>query len=234
VGRALLEASLTLKAGEIVGVAGVEGNGQKELISLLAGDLTPDTGTVTAGRTSVIHEDRHADGLVLDTTLRDNLVLGELGRWTRWGVLDLEALEVEAKGRLDRSGAPKDLDRIARTLSGGNQQKIVVVRAMARNAEVIVAAQPTRGVDLAASMDIHAELTDAAKRGAGVLVISADLDELRKLSSRILVIARGRFVAELPPTATDDELGKLMLGLGDGGLAEGEPTAGVGIEGASH
>jgi simple sugar transport system ATP-binding protein len=111
--------------------------------------------------------------------------------------------------------APSGLDRPARTLSGGNQQKIVVARALARAAKLVVAAQPTRGVDLGAAREIREDLRDAARRGAGLLVISADLDELRMLASRIIVLARGRVVAELPPSATDDELGRAMLGLGD-------------------
>jgi simple sugar transport system ATP-binding protein len=213
VGRGLAGASLTLRAGEIVGVAGVEGNGQRELVSVLAGDSPADEGTIRGGPFAIVHEDRQTEGLVLDASLRDNIVLGELGRFTRWGVLALSALELEARTRLDRSGAPPDLDRAARTLSGGNQQKIVVTRTLARGAKVVVAAQPTRGVDLAASLDIHAELREVARRGAGVLVISADIDELRALASRILVLARGRFVGELPPTASDDELGRLMLGI---------------------
>ena len=213
VGRGLVDVSLTIRAGEIVGVAGVSGNGQEELVSALAGDVPEARGSIVAERTALIREDRQTEGLVLEASLRDNVVLGELGRFSRWGMLDIGALEREARARIERSGAPNDLDRHANTLSGGNQQKIVVARALARDARLIVAAQPTRGVDLAASLDIHADLTDAAKRGAGILVVSADLDELRKLSSRIVVLARGRIVGELPPTATDDELGRLMLGL---------------------
>ena len=216
VGRGLVSASLTLHAGEIVGVAGVAGNGQEQLVEVLAGDVAPSRGSLVIGPTAVIREDRQTDGLVLDASLRDNLVLGELDRFSRLGLLETGTLEREARARLDRSGAPQDLDRTARSLSGGNQQKIVVARVLARDAKVVVAAQPTRGVDLAASMDIHAELVNAAKRGAGVLVISADLDELRKLASRILVLTRGRFVADLPPTASDDEIGRLMLGVSDG------------------
>ncbi len=225
VGHGLTAASLTLHAGEIVGIAGVAGNGQKELVDLLAGDVDPTRGSLVVERTAVIREDRQTEGLVLDASLRDNLVLGELERFTRWGIIDARALEREARTRLGRSGAPPELDRTARSLSGGNQQKIVVARALARDAKVIVAAQPTRGVDLAASLDIHAELTLAAKRGAGVLVISADLDELRKLASRILVLARGRFVAELPNTATDDEIGRLMLGIADRSSNGARPEA---------
>jgi general nucleoside transport system ATP-binding protein len=205
-------------AGEIVGVAGVEGNGQRELVGVLAGEIVPDAGKVTGEAVSVIREDRQSEGLVLDATLRDNVVLGELAAFSRaLGVLDLGALETEARERLARSGAPADLNRAARTLSGGNQQKIVVARALARlgekRARVLVAAQPTRGVDLGASADIHGRLRDAAASGAGVLVLSADLDELRGLCGRILVIARGRIVADLPPTTSDEELGRRMLGV---------------------
>ena len=219
VGQALAGVSMTLHPGEIVGIAGVEGNGQTELVAVLAGDRAPDEGTVTSpsAARSVVREDRHAEGLVLDATLRDNIVLGELGRFVRvrgLGILDGAAIDREAQARLERSGAPASLDRMARTLSGGNQQKIVVTRALSRPSEVVVAAQPTRGVDLAASLDIHGDLVAAAARGAGVIVVSSDLDELRKLSSRILVLARGAIVAEMPPTASDDELGRAMLGLG--------------------
>jgi ABC-type uncharacterized transport system ATPase subunit len=217
-GRALDDVSLTVHAGEIVGVAGVEGNGQRELVAVLARDSAPDRGNVTGAVPAVIREDRQLEGLVLDATLRDNLVLGELGSFSgKLGLLDLGALEAEARTRMTRSGADADIDRAARTLSGGNQQKIVVARALARldgkRASGLVAAQPTRGVDLRASEDIHARLREAAANGAGVLVLSSDLAELRALCSRILVLARGRVVADLPPTTSDAELGRRMLGI---------------------
>jgi len=226
----LEDVSLEVRRGEIVGVAGVEGNGQSELVALIAGDRPPAAGRVTATTTAVVREDRQTDGLVLDATLRDNIVLGELGTFTgRGGLVDLAALESEAVARLERSGAPVEPERLARSLSGGNQQKIVVARALARlsgaaGARVLVASHPTRGVDLAASADIHARLRAAAAAGAGVLVISADLDELRALCTRILVLARGRVVADLPPSTSDEELGRLMLGLASarsGSEAEG-------------
>jgi simple sugar transport system ATP-binding protein len=210
--------SFTLGAGEIVGVAGVEGNGQRELVAILARDRAPDTGEVLGKPAAVIRDDRQTEGLVLDATLRDNLVLGELGSFAGpGGLLDLEALEREAEARVKRSGAPSDLERTARSLSGGNQQKIVVARALARlgetRARALVAAQPTRGVDVGATHDIHAQLREAAAAGAGVLVFSADLDELRALCNRILVLRRGRVVADLPPTTSDEELGRRMLGI---------------------
>ncbi|MDB4934122.1 MAG: Nucleoside transporter, ATP-binding protein [Labilithrix sp.] len=219
IGRALSGISIQVTAGEIVGVAGVAGNGQEELVHVIARDVEPDLGTVT-GAAVVLREDRQTEGLVLDADLRDNLLLGELGRFAGpGGLLDLNALESEARARLQRSGADGDLDRTARSLSGGNQQKIVVARALARlgekRAQVLVAAQPTRGVDLGASADIHSRLREAAARGAGVLVLSADLDELRALCSRILVLARGKIVADLPPSTSDEELGRRMLGIAD-------------------
>ena len=221
VGRALRGLDLEVRAGEIVGVAGVEGNGQRELLRLLSGELAPERGEVWVGRggghtTAVVREDRQAEGLVLDATLRDNLVLGELGRWTRWGVIDAGALDREADARLTRSGAPQDLERTARTLSGGNQQKIVMARALSRlgagGQKALVAAQPTRGVDIGASADIRQRIREAARAGAGVLVISSDLDELRQLAGRIVVLRRGVIVADLTRDASDEELGRHMLG----------------------
>jgi ABC-type uncharacterized transport system ATPase subunit len=217
-GRALENVSFAVHAGEIVGVAGVEGNGQRELVAVLARDSAPDRGEVRGAIPAVIREDRQLEGLVLDATLRDNLVLGELGAFAgTLGLLDLDALESEARARMSRSGADADLDRAARTLSGGNQQKIVVARALARvgrgRSSALVAAQPTRGVDLRASDDIHARLREAASNGAGVLVLSSDLAELRALCKRILVLARGRVVADLPPTTSDAEFGRRMLGI---------------------
>ncbi|MEA2747265.1 MAG: ral nucleoside transport system ATP-binding protein [Myxococcales bacterium] len=217
-GRELEDVSFALHAGEIVGVAGVEGNGQRELVAVLARDSAPDRGEVKGAMPAVIREDRQLEGLVLDATLRDNIVLGELRSFTgALGLLDLHALEAEALTRIARSGAPPDLDRPARSLSGGNQQKIVVARALARlgktRTRALVAAQPTRGVDLGATEDIHGRLRQAAANGAGVLVLSADLAELRALCSRILVLARGRVVADLPPTTSDAELGRRMLGI---------------------
>jgi simple sugar transport system ATP-binding protein len=229
VGRALSDVSFELHAGEIVGVAGVEGNGQRELVGVLARDVVPDRGEVTGKAPAIIHEDRQVEGLVLDGTLRDNIVLGELEKFAnKLGLLDLGALEAEAAKRVARSGAGADLDRTARTLSGGNQQKIVVARALARlgekGARALVAAQPTRGVDLGASHDIHARLRDAAAAGAGVLILSADLDELRALCNRVLVLARGRIVADLPPSTSDEELGRRMLGV-DGPSPHAEPAS---------
>jgi simple sugar transport system ATP-binding protein len=219
-GRSLRDVSFTVRAGEIVGVAGVDGNGQRELVRVL-GDLeAPDAGSVDGGPIAVVYEDRHGEGLVLDASVADNLVLGELERFERAGLLDLGAFDREAGARLRAAGVvPPDAKTVARALSGGNQQKIVVARAIARTrlgARVLVVSHPTRGVDIGASRAIQSELRDAASRQVAVLVVSADLNELRALCDRILVMARGRIAKELPPTATDHELGAAMLGTADG------------------
>ncbi|HEX3345515.1 MAG TPA: ATP-binding cassette domain-containing protein, partial [Polyangiaceae bacterium] len=145
-GRALRGVTLRVRAGEIAGVAGVEGNGQRELVRVLAGLDAPDAGQVRCDAAAVVHEDRHAEGLVLEASVRDNLVLGELRSFTRHGFVDAVALEREATARLDRSGVvPPSLDVLAGTLSGGNQQKVVIARAIARSdrVSVLVFAQPT-------------------------------------------------------------------------------------------
>jgi ABC-type uncharacterized transport system ATPase subunit len=215
-GQALHGVTLKVRAGEVVGIAGVEGNGQRELVRVLAGLQAPDAGDVKAGAVAVVHEDRHAEGLVLGASVRDNLMLGELGRYaSRLGIIDAGALEQEAQARLERARVtPEDLDVLAGTLSGGNQQKVVVARAAARHARVkaMVFAQPTRGVDILAARAIHAEILRMAFEGLAVVVVSADLGELRSLSDRILVMARGRIAGEFPPDATDAQLGEAMLG----------------------
>jgi simple sugar transport system ATP-binding protein len=222
-GPALRGATFEARAGEIVGVAGVEGNGQRELVRVITGVEPADEGTVQilsvggerAGEVAAVHEDRHAEGLILDADVRDNLVLGELERFTRGGWVDASSLEKEARLRLERARVvPPDLDLPARALSGGNQQKIVVARAVARasRATVFVFAQPTRGVDLGAARAIHAEIARLADEGKVVLVVSSDLAELRLLADRILVLARGRIVAELPPDTPEARLGDVMLG----------------------
>jgi simple sugar transport system ATP-binding protein len=208
-----------------VGVAGVDGNGQRELVRVLAGLDRLDSGDLRSDGVAVVHDDRGVEGLVLGASVRDNLVLGELAAFTRSGIVDRRALDREASTRLERAGIePRDLDIPARALSGGNQQKIVVARALARAPRVagIVFAQPTRGVDLAAAAAIHDAIRRAAGDGKAILVVSADLDEPRALCDRILVMARGRIEADLPPDAPDSRFGEAMLGASHpGAVAEG-------------
>jgi simple sugar transport system ATP-binding protein len=227
-GQRLLDGvDLTVRAGEIVGVAGVEGNGQRELVRALAGLEPGAWGRVAVGgrdladegvrgrrpQLGVVHEDRHAEGLLLDATVGDNLVLGDLG-----DPGDLDEAATIAR-RIERFGVrPPDAARLAGELSGGNQQKIVMARALDRlrapgTKAAAILAQPTRGVDVGAAAVIHRAIGDAAAAGIAVLVLSADLGELRRLSHRIVVMRRGKIVATLPREASETEIGRAMLGL---------------------
>jgi simple sugar transport system ATP-binding protein len=201
----VLEAhGVTLHAGELLGVAGVEGNGQRELIA---------AATRARAGLGYIPEDRHELGLWLDASVEDNLALGrrELGF-----VIDRAAKRALAErliGELDIR--PPDRTMPVRALSGGNQQKVVVARELTRpGLRVLVAAQPTRGVDIAAQALIHDRLRTAAGQGVGVLVVSADLDELLGLCHRVAVLYRGRIVGEARPgeAGARDRLGALMTG----------------------
>jgi len=215
--------SLAVRAGEIVGIAGVQGNGQTELVLAIAGLLAPARGRVILGGTDVtrasvaarlagglghIPDDRHRRGVVLDFSLADNLRLGRQRELARAG------LETWAAGRLREADVrPPDPSAAIRTLSGGNQQKLVVERELGRpGLRVLLAAEPTRGVDIGAAAAIHARILAAAGAGVGVLLVSSDLAELRRLADRLLVFYRGRIAAELAPSASDEELGALMTG----------------------
>ena len=216
--------TLDVRAGEIVGVAGVDGNGQRELALAIAG-LLPSAGRVVIGGRDVtfaspaarlaaglahVPEDRQRGGLVMDASIADNLALG---RTDITGRFRIDRARVAANARTQIAALdirPADPDAIVRSLSGGNQQKVVVGRELSRPAlRAVVAAQPTRGVDLGAVARIHDQLRAAAMAGAGVLVISADLDELLALCHRIVVILRGALVGEDTGRA---ELGALMTG----------------------
>jgi simple sugar transport system ATP-binding protein len=208
---AVREATFAVRAGEIVGIAGVDGNGQRELALAIAG-LVTHAGRVRIGERDVssastrtrlaaglahVPEDRQHGGFVLDASIADNVSLARTDITGRYFIdrARVAAFADEQIAALDIR--PTDRDAIVRTLSGGNQQKVVIARELSRPAlTAIVAAQPTRGVDLGAVVRIHAQLRAAAARGAGLLVISADLDELLGLCHRIVVLLRGRLVGE--------------------------------------
>ena len=234
-GRRLLEdVSLRIRRGEVLGIAGVEGNGQTELTEVVMGMRHPTSGRVelhdadiTAWSTrrrresgiGYIPEDRQRHGLLLDAPLWENRILGHQSR------------KPSARGIwLDRSGARKDSQRIvegydvrtpsidttARALSGGNQQKFIVGREMSGDPVLLVASHPTRGVDVGAQAAIWDHIRDARRRGLAVLLISADLDELIGLSDTIKVILRGRFVGDFDPhDVTPQDLGSAMTGAAD-------------------
>ncbi len=223
-------------AGEIVGLAGVEGNGQRELIEALVGLRKPERGDVVIGDyvvtdvpnrarrdvgMAIIPEDRNQQGLSVESTLTDNLVSTRYHRppFSRWGVLRpgvMRAFALRAIREFDiRVRGPNVR---VRTLSGGNAQKVVVARELAEVPQVLIAAQPTRGLDVGATQFVHSELLRLREAGTAILLISADLDELLALADRFLVIFEGRLVGELMPIeATRERLGILMTGRSEQG-----------------
>ncbi len=222
------DVSFSIAPGEILGIAGVEGNGQAELIEALAG-LRQARGAISlAGRDLVpcsvrergdvglshIPEDRHERGLVLDYSIAENLILGQQHRFTRGATLDTERIVSHARDLISRYDIrPADPAQAVRALSGGNQQKIVVAREMARDFKVLLAAQPTRGVDVGAIEFIHARLREARNHGKAILLVSADLAEVLALADRVAVMYGGRFVAVMPRAdASPDTLGPFMTG----------------------
>ncbi|MFZ5624334.1 MAG: ABC transporter ATP-binding protein [Gemmatimonadota bacterium] len=213
-GVAVRGASFEVRAGEVVGVAAVEGNGERELLRAVAGLLEPLRGILHAAEpTAFIPEDRTTEGLIGEFTLTENLVLalGRDAQWVRghlvdWRLARARAAEV-VTGFGIRASSP---DIRARALSGGNQQKLVVAEALERKPQVLVAENPTRGLDLAATHDVHERLRQAATGGAAVLLYSSDLDEVIALADRIVVMAGGR-LTPAPHGASRAEIGAMML-----------------------
>ncbi len=213
-------AELVVRAGEIVGVAAVEGNGQRELLRAVAGVLPAEGTLEVAAPVSFIAEDRTTEGLVPAFTLTENVALG-LGRaapWVRGPSLDWAAARRRTAALIaDYDVRAPGPDARASALSGGNQQKLVVARALERRPAVLVAENPTRGLDLAATRAVHDRLREAAGRGLAVLVHSSDLDEVLALAHRVVVVSRGR-VVPVPVGASRQWIGGLMLGV-EGALA---------------
>jgi ABC-type uncharacterized transport system ATPase subunit len=223
-------ASFDVKAGEIVGIAGVDGNGQTELIEALTGLRHPASGTIVVGGKDItkatarevldtgvghIPEDRQVRGLVLDFSLAENLALHDFRTppESRFGWLFPRRLVERARRLLKefdvRGGGP---ETPAASLSGGNQQKVVIAREVSRNPRVLVAAQPTRGLDVGAIEFVHRRLVAERDEGRAILLISFELEEILSLADRIFVIFEGRCVAEYPPIVSEEELGFAMTG----------------------
>ena len=230
---ALKAISFDLQQGEILGIAGVEGNGQSELVEVLAGSRKASAGRILLGQQDVtafnaratrragighIPQDRRGAGLVLNYSVADNLVLGRqrFPSFSWKGVLlRIKAILSWARRLITefdiRTPSPATA---ARALSGGNQQKIIVAREMASQPKVLLASQPTRGVDIGAIEFIHRRLVAQRDEGAAVLLVSAELDEIRSLSDRIAVIYEGRIVSIEPADTSEERLGLLMTGGG--------------------
>lgn len=228
----VVDASFDVCQGEIVGIAGVQGNGQTELVEALAGLRPVEAGTVTINGTdltdasprvrhrhSVAHipENRQERGLILDFTLAENVVLDSYytpefsdGLSMRWPAVRQRTVSLLEQYDVRTTGP----DATARSLSGGNQQKLIVAREVERDTALVIASQPTRGVDVGSIEYIHRRLVAERDDGAAMLVVSSELDEILALSDRILVMYRGRIVAERTPDNTSStELGLLMAGV---------------------
>ena len=222
--------SFQAREGEIVGIAGVDGNGQSELIDALCGLLAAQSGNVLIAGEEVlgeapgkvldrglghIPEDRQRRGLVLEFTLAENLALHDYDHSpiARFGWLMPRPMIERARRLLKdfdvRGGGPSTR---AAALSGGNQQKVVIAREVARDPRVLIAAQPTRGLDVGAIEYVHRRLVEARDQRKAVVLVSLELDEILSLSDRILVIYEGRLVAEYGPDVSEEELGIAMTG----------------------
>ena len=215
----LNEVSLEVFPGEIVGIAGVEGNGQSELVQVLTGLRQIDGGTLTLNAERIAHvpADRHRHGISLNDRIDDNFIIGHHrhNRFCRYELLQRKSIQRYALNALDkyriRTGNIADP---IRTLSGGNQQKVVVARELEARPEVIIAAHPTRGLDIHAAEFVHTRLIHARNQAKAVLLVSSELDELLHLSDRIAVMYDGKIVGVVKPSETNkQELGALMLGL---------------------
>jgi simple sugar transport system ATP-binding protein len=227
----LSDVTLSVRRGEIVGIAGVEGNGQTDLLEALVGTLVPTSGTITLeGRSmaelstrdrraqglAYIPEDRQRDGLLLNAPLWENAILGYQAtpRFENRPWINREAARTHTEEIIrDYDVRTPGADTTAVALSGGNQQKLIVGREMTSKPDVLVAAHPTRGIDVGAQADIWENLRQARDSGLAVLLVSADLEELIGLSDTLLVMLRGEIVARLDPkNVTKSELGQYMTG----------------------
>ena len=241
-GPAVNGVSLEVRAGEVVAVAGVQGNGQTELCEALIGLRQPAAGrllldgqdiTSTSTRHRLragigyIPEDRQEDGLVTDFPVADNIVLDVYDRppFARGPALDLAAIRETASARVREFDVrTRSVQAPARTLSGGNQQKVILAREIGRDLRVLVASQPTRGLDVGSIEFVHRRIVEQRDQGVAVLIVSSELDEIYALADRIVVMYEGRITGIRPPSVSVAELGLLMAGAADGDAAADAPA----------
>jgi simple sugar transport system ATP-binding protein len=239
---------LTVRAGEVVALAGVQGNGQTELAEALLGLRAVHDGSVhldgknltkatprEALRAGIayIPEDRQLEGLVLDMSIADNLVLDmhNLAPYARHGARDLKEVEESGERKLSEFDIrARSVETPVGTLSGGNQQKVVVARELSRPIRLLVAAQPTRGLDVGSIEYVHRRIVEERDRGTAVLLISSELDEILALGDRVAVICQGRIVGIVPPSAGREKIGLLMAGISGDDADSGETAAAAGSQ----
>ncbi len=229
--EAIRSLNLSVRAGEIVGIAGVDGNGQSELIEAITGLRKPESGTISINGTEIqkksprkitetgighIPQDRHKYGLVLDYSIGENMVLQTYYQQplSKWGILNYKNIFNKARTLIKEFDVRTPSEYTpARALSGGNQQKAIIAREIDRNPDLLIAAQPTRGLDVGAIEFIHKRLIEQRDQGKAVLLVSFELDEILNVSDRIAVIYEGSIVAIVDPKkTTEQELGLLMAG----------------------
>jgi general nucleoside transport system ATP-binding protein len=227
------DVSLEARAGEVLGIAGVQGNGQTELIKSLLGVIRPDAGRILLDGKDIsrqgpqesldagigyIPEDRSHDGYVGAFSVRENLVL-DLFRhsdFSRGGALKLEAIEANARHRIEEFDIrTESMETPVSSLSGGNQQKVVVAREFSRPLKVLIASQPTRGVDVGSIEFIHKRIIAERDKGTAVIIVSTELDEIFALSDRIAVMYDGRIVGTVTPDIAREDIGLMMAGAHD-------------------
>jgi simple sugar transport system ATP-binding protein len=252
--QSVRDVSFQVRAGEILGVAGVQGNGQTELCEALMG-LRPSTGSVKLNGRDLSHastrdrlragigyvpEDRQEDGLVSDFSVAENLVLDVYDRppYARGLALNLDEIRKSAVARVaDYDVRTTSIATSAGTLSGGNQQKVIVAREMGRDVKLLLASQPTRGLDVGSIEFVHKQIVAQRDGGAAVVIVSSELEEIYALSDRIAVMYEGRVVGFCPPDVPEQELGLMMAGgaaapADDAGRSE-QPLTGPQAEDAS-
>lgn len=221
--------TLEVAAGEIVGIAGVSGNGQTELVEVLSGMRRPTGGSLRVGGEEVavgdpqrmmragigrIPEDRHAS-LIGDLSVAYNLVLERLDDFRRGGRIDEPSIRRHADELIERFDIRARPDDPVASLSGGNIQKVLLARVLSRDPRVIVVAQPTRGLDVGATDYVRSQLLERRTAGAAILLVSEDLDELLALADRLVVFYEGRVVGAMPAASVDlERLSMLMAGRG--------------------
>jgi len=229
---AVNDVSFQVRSGEIVGIAGVQGNGQTELVEAITGLSAPLTGQVIVNGLNItglgtnvaidagighIPEDRHHHGLVLSYSVAENMVLStyDIAPFAKGIVINQEAIAEQAHRLVAQYDVrTSGIDALASTLSGGNQQKVVVARELARPLKLLVAAQPTRGLDVGSIEFIHTSIVAQRDQGCAVLLVSAELDEILSLSDRILVMFHGQIIADIPASKADrNQIGLLMAGV---------------------
>jgi ABC-type uncharacterized transport system ATPase subunit len=229
-GTAINKVSFSVRAGEIVGIAGIEGNGQTELIETLSGLMKPTEGAVRFEGRDVtgasarrlkemgiahIPEDRHKRGLLLNSDLAENSILGVHYRppaASATGLMNTSGIQTRVREIIENFDVrPPNPDLSAKSLSGGNQQKLIIGREFGLDPKLLLVSQPTRGVDIGAIEFIHRKLIALRDGGTAVLLVSAELEEVTALADRLLVIRKGEIVGEVDPkTTSHEDIGMLM------------------------